>query len=286
MTNHTEVCTKIQSVLKEKLFHPRLQGKALDSVIEQFGALCAVSPGRSTSEEFVKNVNDALKVLGVTNTAFWAIPVGRTLAPQWAINATVKLFLDGDTEVWVFKDVLAGGIAERAAIESGDTLLAVDGQAIQSEPRFELGKTYQLTVLGRDNKTQRKISVTLPATGPKNRPPMAEPAALKYSTVRPHIGLLRVSAFPALIGYDFARELSNAVSELQKQGCDRLIVDLRANCGGGLGSVRLMSFLTPAVLSIGYSLSRSARDAQTSPSALPAIHGIPNTKLGLYAMAL
>jgi carboxyl-terminal processing protease len=284
MTNHTEICTKIQAILKEKLFHPQLEGRALEDRINQFAVTCEASSPAST-DEFVQHVNNALKVLGVTNTAFWARP-GRALAPQWGINATFKMFLDGQTELWVFKNVLAGGIAEQAGVVPGDVLLAIDGLPITSEPRFHMGKAYELTVLGRDNKTQKKLSVTLPSAGPKNRPPMAEPAALKYSVVKSQIGLLRVSAFPAIIGFDFARQLSSAIAELEKQECDRLIVDLRANCGGGLGSIRLMSFFTPVVQSIGYSLSRSARDAQTNPSALPAIHGIPRTKLGLYTMAL
>jgi C-terminal processing protease CtpA/Prc len=47
-----------------------------------------------------------------------------------------------------------------------------------------------------------------------------------------------------------------------------------------------MSLFTPARLLIGYSLSRAAKESQIQPDRLPVIDKIPNTKLGLYLMAL
>jgi hypothetical protein len=47
-----------------------------------------------------------------------------------------------------------------------------------------------------------------------------------------------------------------------------------------------MSLLTPKKMPVGYSLSRIARDAHKPQSALPVIDHIPNSKLGLWLMAL
>jgi carboxyl-terminal processing protease len=281
MTTLATIADKIEGILKEKLFHPRLRGRALDEVIAEFGAKCR----RDGISDIVPHVNNALKSLGVSNTSFWENP-GRALAPQWALNATVKLFLEGTQEVWLFKDVLAGGVADTAGILPGETLLAIDGLPLTSEPKFELGRTYKLTVLDRLGKTRREVPLSLPSITPKSRPPMVEPDALASSVLKPGIGLLRVAAFPGIIGFDFARELTKIIEGLEQEKCNRLIVDLRANCGGGLGSLRLMSLLTPGKVEVGHSLSRTARESGTKASTLPVIDRIPDTKLGLYAMAL
>lgn len=41
------------------------------------------------------------------------------------------------------------------------------------------------------------------------------------------------------------------------KGCDRLIVDLRGNAGGGLAFLRVMSYLTPDRVPVGYSVTRA-----------------------------
>jgi hypothetical protein len=115
---------------------------------------------------------------------------------------------------------------------------------------------------------------------------MVEPTAVTSKLAASGTGLLRVASFPGIIGYDFARAVSHAVSEFARQQADRLIIDLRGNCGGGLGSLRLMSYLTPQRISVGYSLTRSARDTKKRPDELTTIGRIPGTKPALWGMAL
>jgi carboxyl-terminal processing protease len=279
-----DLCGNIQNILHKNLYHPRLQGDALARAIDEFGAVYK-NASKSERTDEVTCVNDALSTLGVSNASFWKLP-SRQLGSQWSINATLSPFLDGTKEYWVFEDVVPQGLADRAQIKTGEILLAVDGKAVEREPLYQLGQSYSMTILGRDGQTTRQVSVSLPNTGPKNRPPLVEPPALSFSEPRAGVGLIRVSSFPAIIGFDFAHELSEISRRFERDGCKRLIVDLRANCGGGLGSLRLMSLLTPAKLLIGYSLSRAAKDSQTQPDRLPVIDKIPNTKLGLYIMAL
>jgi carboxyl-terminal processing protease len=278
----TELCDNIKTILHEKLFHPRLQGEALEGAITRFSSLCVVPPSPEGDE--VSWVNRALSTLDVSNVSFWKLP-SRPLEGQWAINATLSLFLDGQNERWVFEDVLPGGLADRAGIKPGECLIALDGKETVREPRFQLGKSYQFTILGRDGRGERQTAITLAETGPKNRPPMIQAPAIAVSEPRSGVGVVRISSFPGIIGFDFARELMSIARQFERQRHGRMIVDLRANCGGGLGSLRVMSLFTPAKLPVGYSLSRAARDSNTRPDQLPAIERIPDTKLGLYVMA-
>ena len=278
----TDLCDNIKKILHQKLFHPRLQGEALEGAIDKFSSLCAVGPSLEGDE--VSCVNGALSALEVSNVSFWKLP-SRPLEGQWAINATLSLFLDGQNERWVFEDVLPGGLADRAGIKPGECLIALDGKETVREPRFQLGKSYLFTILGRDGCGERQTAITLAETGPKNRPPMIQAPAIAVSEPRSGVGVVRISSFPGIIGFDFARELMGIARQFERQRRGRMIVDLRANCGGGLGSLRVMSLFTPAKLPVGYSLSRAARDSNTRPDQLPAIERIPDTKLGLYMMA-
>jgi C-terminal processing protease CtpA/Prc len=64
-----------------------------------------------------------------------------------------------------------------------------------------------------------------------------------------------VTKFPGAIGIDIANEIDRAVQDLK--GCDRLIIDLRGNAGGGLAFLRIMSYLTPDRVPVGYSVTRA-----------------------------
>ena len=54
------------------------------------------------------------------------------------------------------------------------------------------------------------------------------------------LGLIKISMFPGMVGIDVAKSISAAIRELAP---DRLIVDLRGNTGGGMGCLRVMSYL-------------------------------------------
>jgi carboxyl-terminal processing protease len=278
----TEICSEIEPLLREKLFHPTFTSKSqLDEAVSRFVSACSA---RSTDDP-VQRVNAALPELQVSNTAFWG-DTERPLGALWALNATLSMFLDGDRETWVFRNVVPDGIAAKAGIVAGDILAAIDGQPVSKTPTFVAGKPHVLTLVDRDNR-RREFSLSDGRVVANNCPPMAPPPpAITSSVIRPGVGLLRISGFPGIIGFDFARQLTAVVRKLQSEKCTRFVVDLRANHGGGLGSLRLMSLLTPKKVPIGYSLSRAARDAHKPQSALPVIDHIPGNKLGLWLMAL
>jgi carboxyl-terminal processing protease len=100
------------------------------------------------------------------------------------------------------------------------------------------------------------------------------------------VGYVRVASFPGAIGQQFARDLDVAIADLKKSGCDRLIFDVRGNVGGGLGSLRLMSYICPGKIPVGYSVTRAKLRNGYSRESLPAISAIPSSKIGLLAMAV
>ena len=83
-------------------------------------------------------------------------------------------------------------------------------------------------------------------------------------------------AIDGIIGIDFAHEIDLAVADLAN--CDRLILDLRGNPGGGIGGLRLMSYLTPDKRPVGYSLTRQRAVRGYRREELPRLEGIPSAK--------
>jgi len=66
----------------------------------------------------------------------------------------------------------------------------------------------------------------------------------------------------------------------------RLIVDLRGNTGGGIGCLRLMSYLTPGKTEVGYSLTRARKERGYAKEELPRFGQIPSHKATLLWLAL
>src|SRR5260370_11016064 len=89
---------------------------------------------------------------------------------------------------------------------------------------------------------------------------------------------------PGKVEIDFANQLDFDVHPLDK--CDRLTVDLRGNTGGGIGGLRLMSYLTPKKIEVGYSLTRARRDGGYEKERLPHFRRIPAHKSSLIWLAL
>jgi len=67
-------------------------------------------------------------------------------------------------------------------------------------------------------------------------------SAVTTERLSDEIGLLRAAMFPGVVGIDVAKDIDRGIAALN--GCSRLIVDLRGNIGGGIGGMRLMSYLT------------------------------------------
>ena len=238
-------------------------------------------------DAFENGVGSILLGLGSSHTAFYH-KVGDRVPPQHAINASLRSMEIKGNRSWVFLNIIEDGPAHRAGIKDGDVLYSCDGKLAEppNSPRFQLGGTHELQLGEIEGSRTRSVKVEVPNRAAKDRPPMIEPKSITYRVAAPGIAVIRVASFPGAVGLDFAKALDAAISTLKQQNCSRLVIDLRGNIGGGLGSLRLMSYLCPGRLPIGYSMSRNGIKRGWSKERLPKIGSIPSSKLGLIGMAI
>ena len=136
-------------------------------------------------------------------------------------------------------------------------------------------------VLRRPDGSTASPTLAVPHPKDKRQPVVVPDQVVTASKLDGGIGLLRVSMFPGVLGMDVARDMSRAVDEL---ACDRLIVDLRGNTGGGIGCLRLMSLMCADRRGVGYSLGRDAAKAGRTKEQLPAFDRIPSSKWGVLPL--
>jgi C-terminal processing protease CtpA/Prc len=105
-----------------------------------------------------------------------------------------------------------------------------------------------------------------------------------YSRLTEGVGWLKVTKFPGAVGVDIAKQIDRAILELD--GCNRMIIDLRGNAGGGLAFLRVMSYLTPERIPVGYSVTRSRAETNYSKETLAIFDRIPSQKAALILLAL
>lgn len=228
------------------------------------------------AEEFEQSMNLMLKDLGASHTGFFHESAPRA-AGRIAIAATFTKAETSDGTRWVFQDVHPGGAAAQAGIQPGDVLLTVgDRELIPPEATaFSLGQAYTFTVRRADGSTAEPTLV-VPSSKEKQRPIVVPNQVVTATKLGHDIGLIRVSMFPGVLGMDVARDISRAVTDL---GSSRLIFDLRGNTGGGIGCLRVMSYLCADRRGVGYSVGRKLATRGFDKERLPAFERIPSSKL-------
>jgi len=240
--------------------------------------------------EFEDGVRQLLAELKTSHTVFYhSLP--KELLPQHTINASLRDVCVNGERRWIFLDVFDAGPADVAGIKPGYILEGVDGKcyAPPTTPYFGIGQNHKLRVRNLADGTIREIGIAVPMRkGTKQRPPIVEPRSPNHSVVERGNGLLKIPYFPGAMGMGFAKDLDRAIDDLKKQGCDRLIVDLRGNIGGSLGFARLASYMCPGQIPIGHSLTPKRLRDGYDPATLPRVP-MPRTKpellmtLGLFA---
>ena len=208
-------------------------------------------------DAFEGGIQELLKELGSSHTDFYNERPNQQL-PQHVINATLGKFVQGEDQRWFFLDIFEEGPAERAGIHRGDILCEVDGVKYSPPemPPFKTGTKHVLSVSAANETAAREIAIEVPLKkGNKNLPPILPPKSVSSRMAAPGIGFLRIAWFPGAMGLGFSKSLDAATAALKQQGCDRLIIDLRGNIGGGLGFARLASYLCPDRMPMGYSLT-------------------------------
>ena len=237
-------------------------------------------------EDFEAGVGELLKALGSSHTAFFHQRRDSIPAP-YSINATLRPIETVNGKRWMFVDVIEDGVAFQAGIRPGEFLISIDSEPLvpPKSANFRIGGNHQVEIAGL-NGNKRQVTIRVPNRAAKDRPPMIEPRSLSHRTLASNVGYVRVATFPGAVGLDFAKGLDNSIRSFKDQGVERLIVDIRGNIGGGLGSLRLMSYLSPDKLEIGYSLTRQRLRKGYRKEALTRIGKIPATKTELLVMAL
>ncbi|MHB8484595.1 MAG: S41 family peptidase [Candidatus Acidiferrales bacterium] len=237
----------------------------------------------STDEEFEKQIQELLNELKTSHTGF-RHSKSPNIPGRHAIAATfMRCNFDGEQR-WMFQDVHEGGPAHVAGLRPGDILLQVRNRELKppEPPIFPLGDDSQYVVQKPDGK---RVMGTLNVPSPRSKSrPVIVPKAVLCSQLPDGIGWLKVTMFPGAVGIDLAHMLDTAIAHLQDS--TRLVVDLRGNTGGGIGALRLMSYLIPGKKEVGYSLTRARKEKGYAREKLPRFGRIPSHKPTLLWLVL
>src|SRR6266478_6512785 len=238
------------------------------------------------AQAFESGVGELLRALGSSHTAFFHQRRDSVPAP-YSINATLRAVDTPEGKRWMFVDVIEDGPTFQAGIQPGELLLTVDSEPVipPRSANFRIGGSHKLEI-GTFSGGNRQVAIEVPNRAAKDRPPMIEPRSLSHQMLARDTGLVKVATFPGAVGQSFARSLDAAIRDLKDHGVQRLIVDIRGNIGGGLGSLRLMSYLCSGKVEIGYSLTRRRLRKGYRKEGLTRIGKIPATKAELLMMAV
>ena len=279
LDERTKIFDKVCHLVETKHFNPAMNGVDWNALVQGHRDQVLAS---SEPEAFEKEVQKLVAELKTSHTGFRHAGM-RNIPARHAINATMQRISQNGSERWMFQDVHEGGPAYAAGIRPGDLLLANGKQEIRppEDLTFSVGESVELTI-EKLHGGQERLRLQLPV--PKStKHPVTAPDPVHAQRLADDIGLLKVAMFPGLIGIDVAKDIDRGVELLD--GCSRLIVDLRGNTGGGIGGLRLMSYLTPAKLEVGYSLTRKRQERGYRREELTRFGRIPSRKAALFWLA-
>jgi C-terminal processing protease CtpA/Prc len=278
-TQREKLLRKVSRLVEDKYFNPEFDVQKWRHLVDTRAP--KILDGGS-AEDFEQRMHDVVSQLGSSHTAFYHRN-WRPLPPRQSICATLQQCETQDGLHWMLQDVQEGGPAYGAGLRQGDLLVGVDAEEIRPPGRVLLrpGRMAKLQVRKADG---TEVSVDLVISLLKAKRPFSTPQAVIGSKLEPNIGYLKVNMFPGIVGVDVARDIDRAIASFRD--CDRLVVDLRGNSGGGIGCLRLMSYLTPEKLPIGYSLSRARAKKGYKKEELTRFERIPARKIGLLWLVL
>jgi carboxyl-terminal processing protease len=275
LRERARIFDKVCRLVTTKHFNPGMNGVDWNALAQarRDRVLACTEP-----EAFEKEVHQLVAELKTSHTGFRHASL-RNIPARHAISATLLRIEVNGTEHWMFQDVHPGGPAYAAGIRPGDLLLECGGREIRPpvDLTFSVGESASLFIEKLDAH-QQKVKLQLPV--PKSlKHSVTLPQAVTTDRLSDEMGLLKVAMFPGAIGIDVAKEIDRGIAALD--GCSRLVVDLRGNTGGGIGGLRLMSYLTPGKLEVGYSLTRQRRARGYRREELTRFGRIPSHKAAL-----
>ena len=279
LETRTKIFNKVCRLVETKHVDPAMNGVDWTALVRDHRDEILAA---GDSEIFERKVHKLVADLKTSHTGFRHTRTPNIPA-RHAINATMQRIAVNGGERWMFQDVHQGGPAYLAGIRPGDLLLECGEREIRppEDLMFCAGQVANLLIErlhgGRHN---IEVQLRMPRS-PKQ--PVTTPRAVYTERLSYEIGLLKVAMFPGVIGIDVARDIDRAIEALE--GCKRLIIDLRGNTGGGIGALRLMSYLTPGKIEVGYSLTRKRRERGYERAQLTRFGRIPSHKVMLLWLA-
>lgn len=257
-----ELIETIVTTCERRFYDPHLHGVSVRDVLgrEQSRLL--------RTSTFTTDINELLAGLEA-----YPIEFGSESERRIGLWKAIKCSFFRWKGAWIFQDVLIGGHARNAGIRSGAKLLAVDGvEANGHTPRFQPGESVSVTF---QNPGERDETFTF---NPSEKEDEDKTQYVEHGRLDDRIGYIRISKFPGILGMAVAREIDSAISDLRNP--DVLIVDMRGNLGSvGAGNLRLMSYLTPDRVPVGYSLTRARAEQGYRREELAQFTQIPRFKL-------
>jgi C-terminal processing protease CtpA/Prc len=277
-----EVLERVLKALESKFYKPELLGRDWQNAVADHRAKIESA---ATADAFEQGMMALLQTLQTSHLGFFH-GAARRASSRAALSAT---YLSDETALgsrWIFQDVHDGGAAALAGVEPGNILLRVDGREIvpPEHPVFQMGKKSTLDFISNDG-TEKSVAVDV--ARPKGKKlQFVEPTLVQSKKLSDRVGYLKVAMFPGMLGVDVSNAMSSAVAELGN--IERLIVDLRGNTGGGAGSLRLMSLLTPNRMPVGYAADKhwATRDLSKLRESFPRLGRIPSSTRFLWLLGL
>ena len=280
LKQRTEVFANVEKTVARKIFAPAFDAEKWKAVVD--GNRQRILEA-DTVEAFEGEIQKLIAELKISHMVFFHHSLLK-IPPNYAIGATFLPHGVDGSNYWMFQDVHEGGPADLSGMHAGDLLLEVEGRPVAppEPPTFRMGGSCDVVI---EKLGGERVSQPLGIPRPKSKwHPIIRPRLVSWLKPEPGIGLLKAAGFPGQVGIDVAREIDEAISNLRD--CTRLIVDLRGNPGGGGGGLRLMSYLTPDKLPVGYSLTQQRAAKGFRREDLPRFGKIPSRKIALIPLLL
>jgi len=277
-----EVLERVLKTLESKFYKPELLGQDWRNAVADHRPKIESA---ATADAFEQAMTALLQTLKTSHLGFFH-GAARRASSRAALSATYLADETAFGSRWIFQDVHDGGAAALAGVEPGNILLRVDGMNIvpPEHPVFPMGKKSTLDFIANDG-TEKSVAVDV--ARPKGKKlHFVEPTLVQSKKLGDRVGYLKVAMFPGMLGVDVSNAMSSAVADLGN--IERLIVDLRGNTGGGAGSLRLMSLLTPNRVPVGYAADKhwATRDLSKLRESFPRLGRIPSSSRFLWLLGL
>jgi C-terminal processing protease CtpA/Prc len=264
-----EIIERVLQTFEARFYDPFLHGMDLRSLVRsRFEELL-------TTEDFCGSMAVVLAETNSHPTDFFHET--ERSAPLSRLAKATFYATDRNRNPWMFQDVLVDGPADKAGAKPGAILLDVKGtnKAAGEPPKASATKT---TTVHFQNPHSPPNSFTIEPVPVDTKRKRDTTRYLNYSKPEPSVGYIRISMFPGVLGIDITKDTDRAIKELR--GTKSLIVDLRGNMGSaGAGNLRLMSYLTPDKIPVGYSLTRRRAEHGYKREDLIRFERVPSSKL-------